>query len=181
MILESIDKLIQESNNNFLSYNTKEFLNYLNTEIKYGFIDKNNRIYKEKEVKEDNSNWVDNYTIQTKDRLSKTKIGHCWDFVELERFYFNKNNIKCKSYFIGDKDLNITHTFLIYFLDKKVYWIESAWFKLNGEYEFNSESECLNFVKSKFKQHNNYNSIILKEYSEPKSNTNQLEFMEQFK
>ena len=96
----------------------------------------------------------------------------------MERFYFNKNNIKCKSYFIGDKDFNITHTFLIYFKENKVYWIESAWFKLNGEYLFNSESECLNFVKSKFKQHNN--SIILKEYSEPKSNTNQLKFMEQF-
>ena len=77
MVLDQINKLIQESNT-FLIYNTKEFLNYLNTKINYGFIDKNNRIYKESEL--DTKDWINNYTIQTKDRLAKTKIGHCWDF-----------------------------------------------------------------------------------------------------
>lgn len=159
----------------FLDLSKRQLLEYLNNEIKYGFIDKNNKIYKESEL--DSKDWINNYTLQSNKRLLKTKIGHCWDFVELERFYFDSKHIKNKTFFICDKNLKITHTFLIYFLKNKIYYIESAWYKYKGIYSYKSEKECLSYIGLLFYKNYHVNPQI-HHYDKPKNNINQFEFID---
>lgn len=157
-----------------LSLSIDDFLLFLNTKIQYGFIDKNNKVYKESEL--NSVSWIKNYQLQTNERLLQTKIGHCWDFVELERFYFDYHHIRNESYFIRDSDLTITHTFLIYYQDNNVYYIESAWYKYEGIRKFNTKKQCLDYVKSLF-QTDYKNTPILRMYSKPKTPLTQNEFI----
>jgi hypothetical protein len=101
MIINNITTLIKESSE-ILNLSIDDFLIYLNTKIEYGYIGQNNKIYKSA-----NKEFEADYLLQVKDRLTSTKIGHCWDFVELERYYFNQLKIKNESYFICDDKLDI--------------------------------------------------------------------------
>ena len=166
-VIKEIQNLILESNNNFLNLNHEEFLNYLNTKIDYGFIDKNNKIYKESEL--ESKSWYDNYTLQIKDRLSKTKIGHCWDFVELERYYFNYHKIPNNSYFLCDPELTLTHTLLIY---NNNYWIESAWYKKKGIRKINNIKDVWEIYKNHHKK-----EVHMWKYNEPKFAMKQNDFI----
>lgn len=152
------------------------FLDFMNTKIKYGYIDKNNRIYHESEL--NSKEWADNYQIQLDNRLLKTKIGHCWDFVELERWMFNKLNIPNETYFIWNSKLTLTHTLLIYYLNDQVCYFESAWFKNKGIYKFNSISEFWKYFIPLYSKSNNDNSIKYKLYSKPTFTMNQFEFVD---
>jgi hypothetical protein len=161
MIINNITTLIKESNE-ILNLSIDDFLNYLNTKIDYGFIDKNNKIYKEV-----NEEYEKKYLLQTKDRLASTKIGQCWDFVELERYYFNQLKIKNESYFICDDGPHITHTLLIYFLNGEICYIESAWFKNKGIYKFKSKQEFWDYFLPLYSKSNGNVSLQYYLYKEP--------------
>jgi len=161
------NKIEKPSSDNRLLYihDILKFLTVLN-KIKYGYLDKNNKVYKLSEL--NSKEWNDNYQLQIKNRLLTTRIGHCWDFVELERWFFNSLNIKNETYFICDSDLKFTHTILLYFLNNKVYYIESAWFKNKGIYEFNSTQEFWAYFIPKYSKSNNINEFLeYHEYKEP--------------
>jgi hypothetical protein len=155
----------------------KKLEGLLNTmdNMDYGFIDKNGKIYTEEELSSEE--WMKEYRVQTGDRLSKTGIGHCWDFVELERDFCKKNDIPCKSFFVGDPDLEITHTFLTCSVGKDTYYLESALYKNKGLYKFSSQEECNNYVKKMMENSYGFDDVRVVEYSEPKRDTDQIEFM----
>lgn len=91
-------------------------------EIEYGFLDNNgNNIYDNIDF-EDTFNKV-YYLMSPEESLNK-KIGICWEQVELERKLFEENNIKNETCFIyiDDKNNLSSHTFLVYYVDNKVYW-----------------------------------------------------------
>lgn len=177
--LEDIDETFTDhklgsENNSILSLPVKDFLVFLNTSIEYGFVDMYGKVYKQSEL--DSKEWIKNYRLQINDRLLQTKIGHCWDFVELERFYFDYHKIKNETYFIRDSNVSITHTFLIYYIGTHVYYIESAWFKHKGIYEFDTKNQCLDYVKKIFKD-NYKSSPILSHYLKPNKALTQNEFL----
>lgn len=161
MIINNITTLIKESSE-ILNLSIDDFLIYLNTKIEYGYIGQNNKIYKSA-----NKEFEADYLLQVKDRLTSTKIGHCWDFVELERYYFNQLKIKNESYFICDDKLDITHTLLIYFLKGEIYYIESAWFKNKGIYKFKSKQEFWNYFLPLYSKSNGNVSLKYYLYKEP--------------
>ncbi|MBQ9019660.1 MAG: hypothetical protein IJ097_05060 [Bacilli bacterium] len=146
-------------------------------EIEYGWVDKkNNRHIKLQ-------GFADNYMLQSPKELINSKLGVCWDQVELERFYFKERNIVVNSYFIVHYDDNKCpcHTFISFEENNKFYWFEHAWKKHKGIKEFNTEKELLNEVKSKFidmELNNEYqeNHLFIYQYEEPKIHIDVEEF-----
>lgn len=102
-------------------------------DIQMGFLTKDNT------YKTDDSQGVDDYILQSPEQLLKSKKGVCWDVVELERDFFEKNKLIHKTYcIIKGNNTDINHSFLVSKLDNKYYWIEGSMsnsFGINGPYE----------------------------------------------
>ena len=132
------------------SINTpEELLEYMNNNIKYGFVGKNGKKYYDMYSSEWND-WHDECFVQTAEEVIESKTGTCWDQVELERAWFEKNNYKYKtiySWFEVNRPNSLpTHTFLIYEKDNKWYWFEHAFEAFKGIHEFNSAEEAIDYV-----------------------------------
>ncbi len=152
-------------------------MNQMNN-IEYGWLDK---FYK-KHLIVDNT-YSDDYILQKPQEIIKNKIAVCWDQVELERYYFRRNDWNIKTYFIVHYDNNKcpTHTFLTYEKKNKYYWFEHSWKKFKGIHEYISIKDLLKDVKNKFIQYelnNNYidSNLCIYNYSKPKSNITVQEF-----
>ena len=130
----------------------QELLDFMSNNIQYGFIGKNGKKYIDQDSEEWND-WYEECLVQTGEQVLKTKIGTCWDQVELERLWFEKRNYEIKTIFIWF-DLNYennypTHTILLYKKDKKWYWFENAFDTCKGTHEFNTVKEAIECVKEK--------------------------------
>lgn len=140
-------------------------------DIKYGYcwVDKTGK----RHYQMDNSFSYD-YILQSPDEVLASRVGICWDQVELERYYFEKLNIKTITYFIChyDNDRCPSHTFLTYKENDKFYWFEHSWEIYRGIHEFDSMKDLLKEVREKFiitELSNNYSesNLLLREYSKP--------------
>lgn len=154
--------------------NENEVMELMNN-INYGWIDKNGN----KHI-DDFENYADDYRLQEPKDLINSKLGVCWDQVELERYYF-KNNIK--TYFIVhyDGDKCPTHTFLVFEKNREYYWFEHAWEKFRGIHKYNSLNELLGDVRNKFihcelKDKYDDNNLVMYEYDKPKYNISVQEY-----
>ena len=119
-------------------------------QIEYGFLDNNGNNICDNVDLEYTFNKV--YYIMSPEELLNKKIGVCWDQVELERKLFEESNIKNETYFIyiDDKNNLPSHTFLVYYVNNKVYWFEHSWFDEKGINEYNNLNDLLNDVEIKF-------------------------------
>ena len=115
--------------------------------ISYGFIDHDNGIHRT--LKDDIENL---YKLQSPDELMESKVGLCWDQVELERDLFSSSGYSCNSFVIVymDEKRFKNHTFLIYQDRGLYYWFEHAWEKMKGIYVFKTPEEALEKVKEEF-------------------------------
>ena len=124
----------------------QELLDYMGNNIKYGFITKDGK-------KEFNnySNFYDECIVQTGKELLITKVGTCWDQVELERMWFIEHGYNIKTYFLFFESGGSlpTHTFLIYEDNGIWYWFENAFFNHRGIHKYSSIKEALEEVKKK--------------------------------
>ncbi|MBR1817586.1 MAG: hypothetical protein IJ772_01930 [Bacilli bacterium] len=127
----------------------KEFLEYMNNNITYGFIGKNGKKYQNFSSEE----WLKEGIVQNGEEVLKSKIGTCYDQVELERLWFENHHFEAKTIFIWfevDYENNYpTHTFLVYKNNHKWYWFEHAFEDCRGIHEFESLEETINTVISK--------------------------------
>lgn len=111
-------------------------------------------------IKYDSETPDEKYIIKTPDQLLKSKIGICYDIVELERYYFNKLRFEFKTFFTHGNHDDPTHTFLIFKDDKSYYWFESSWESYRGIHgPFSNYQDASKYVLKLF----NYNKLI--EYS----------------
>lgn len=119
--------------------------------INYGFLDKDGKNICDGKNEEYLFNKV--YYLMSPEELLNKKVGVCWDQVELERKLFDDNNITNETYFIyiDDKHYLPSHTFLIFYLNEKVYWFEHAWYDEKGIHEYNNLNDLLNDVELKFR------------------------------
>ena len=152
-------------------------------DIKYGFEDQDNNIYTTN-IKDFRNKFDHLYYLQEPEKTIQTKYGVCWDQVELERYYLEKNNIDAKSYFIiaYSKMQTQTHTFLVTKLDK-YYWLEHSWESHAGLHEYDSLNELLIDVKTKFEEYLIQNNIkeyeiVIYEYDKPNYGMDCSSFME---
>jgi len=146
----------------------KNIMNLMN-DIVYGWVDKNGLSHLN-----DFETFSSDYRLQSPEELIKSKIGVCWDQVELERYYFEKENINVKTYFLVHYDGGKcpTHTFLVFRKNDKYYWFEHSWDKFKGIHEYSTLKELLSDVRNKFIKYelnNNYvdEYLVLHEYEKP--------------
>ena len=150
-------------------------------QIEYGFLDNDgNNIFDDLEV-EYTFNKI--YYLMSPEELLKKKVGVCWDQVELERKLFEESNIKNETYFIyiDDKNNLPSHTFLVYYIDNKVYWFEHSWFDEKGIHDYNNLNDLLNdveikFIKSRENEVPNGLDVHIYKYNKPNYNISCDEF-----
>lgn len=127
----------------------EDLLDFMSSNITYGFVGKNGKIYTNPASDEWND-WYKECLVQTGDEVLDTKVGTCWDQVELERIWFEKNNFEFKTFFIWFEKYNgddyPSHTFLIYKSNNKYYWFENSFGIYRGIHEFNGEIDAINEV-----------------------------------
>lgn len=170
----------------------EEMLSYMSQNIKYGYIGKGNKkVYTPKDSNFD-SDFRNEYYLQSPEELIISKRAVCWDQVELERYWFDKNDYDFKTYFIyfAIDDSNLpTHTFLVYKQDNKFYWFEHSWHDRRGIHGYDDIETLLTDVKEKNFESaqkregatsEDYKYLSLREYSSTKFGANAEEFMSQF-
>lgn len=148
-------------------YTLNDAINIMN-DIEYGYIDIDKNRHNELE------NIVSKkYILQSPNELLKTKLGLCYDQVELERFLLQKNKWNIETYYILGKSTEYhTYTFLTFEKDNKYYWFENAWKKFKGVHEYKTQENLINDVKNKFIKYelDGIDNIEIHKYNKPKYN-----------
>ena len=129
----------------------RELLTFMGQNITYGFVGKNGKKYLDEHSLDWANNWYNECIVQSGEEVLKTKVGTCWDQVELKRLWFKKHNYQFKTIFIWfevnkSNDLP-THTFLVYEEKGKKYWLEKATSEDIGIYEFDTYEEVIEDAK----------------------------------
>ena len=130
----------------------------------------------------------DKYRTISPEELERTKIGTCWDYVELEAKYLSSLGFICTVKPLEEKQYSLyyieledndgdqpTHSWLGFKLNGKYYAFESSWKQKRGIHIFNSEKDMINTYEKWHKlcyQKNGIKSRILMKYK-PKRKYNQ--------
>ena len=116
-------------------------------DIKLGYRDKDGNL-----CSGFNKDFKERYYLQTPKSLLDSKVGLCFDQVELERELVTKLDVDCRTYFITypDDKMDYAHAFLIYKDAKKYYWIENAWLKYRGLHVYDSKDDLFDDILVKF-------------------------------
>ena len=75
-----------------------ELLDFMSKNINYGYLGKSGRVY-HFDDKDFNEKWYEEYILESDKDILKTLYGNCWDQVELERYWFEKNGYEVKTIF----------------------------------------------------------------------------------
>ena len=154
----------------------EEFYDYI-CSFNYGWSDKNGNVY-EKITKD----YLNDFILRSKEEVIKSKRGVCWELVELEREFFENNNIQYKTLFVHHNDDNhFCHTFSVFTLNNKYYWFEGVLKGKKGIFEFDTLDELLQNVIDNFKYINlgreyDKEKIEFYNYKKPKTGFSCLEF-----
>lgn len=167
-----------------------ELLNFMSKNITYGYLGKSGRVYHWNDDDFDDE-WFDDYILQSEEDILRTLSGNCWDQVELERYWFVKNNYEIKTiYQMVKLDYNNnypTHSFLI-FRDKEGLWnwFENSDSENRGIHQFLSFDELLKYQYNKYLKllrnlnilDDEINKIIFTEFTKPKSNITAADYLD---
>jgi len=123
-----------------------ELLQYMQDNIKYGFVSRDGRVYQNDDI-DWGRDWYSTCTVQSASGVLATNYGTCWDQVELERGWFTKHKYQFKTIFIifaMNKPNNYpTHTFLAFVKKDKWYWFENSFGTYRGIHEYASLQELV--------------------------------------
>ena len=117
--------------------NSAELIDFMDKNIKYGFMSIEGKIYDNQDLEEWQNAWYSKCIVQDGKNVLNSGYATCWDQVELERKWFLEHNYKVKTIFMcyeTEKALP-SHTFLIYQENNQYYWFEHAFEECKGIYE----------------------------------------------
>ena len=144
--------------------------------IQYGWVDKDG-------VKHTDWAHYEKYMLKLPDQLLKSRIGVCWDQVELQRKLFADAGIATRSFFIVHYDgkMNPTHTFILFEHNNKTFWHEHAWEAFRGLHEYDNLKAAISDIRNKFINNElggkyEPQNLVIYEYDAPKENLSCLEF-----
>ncbi len=114
--------------------------------IQYGWVDSDGG----KHI--DMAHYAERYMLQMPDQLLESRLGVCWDQVELQRKLFSDISVTTRSFFIVhyDEDKCPTHTFTIFEYDNKIFWYEHAWATMRGLHEYDNLKTAISDIRNKF-------------------------------
>lgn len=126
----------------------KEILDFFNEikNIKYGWHDKDGKIHESlKEHKE-------KFIQQDIDTILKDNYAVCLEMCEVQRDFFDKHNIDNKTImaYLDRGKNSVCHTFSVFFMNNKCYWLEASWKNKKGIHEFDSLEEVLEYYRDNF-------------------------------
>ncbi len=149
---------------NYEEIKTPEELLEFMDEIEYGFQDDEVNRYGSWDENEFEESVLTKWKLSSPKRLLETKIGHCFDQVELERDWFRNHEYKFKTFYImflfDEPNDYSTHTFLIY--EDKEQWklFEHSDYFNRGIHVFNNISDALKFeMNYHIKENEKYNMM----------------------
>lgn len=122
------------------------------TNIEYGFPDEDGSNIMTKDFDRWDNDFFEFYYLQTLEELQQSKIGVCWDLVELERKLFEDEGVSVSTYFIcsyNDEELP-SHTILVFKSNEEYFWFEYSWGQMRGIHKYNDISSLLEDVVDKF-------------------------------
>ena len=97
------------------------------------------------------------YSTITIEEFETYNVGVCWDFVNYEAKWLEDNNYDFSTVFIMiDDNKNCpSHTFVLLYLNNKVYWFESSWIKYQGIHEYETYEDAVDDIVEKHKEFTN--------------------------
>ena len=121
---------------NIYSLNILQFIDFV-SKIRYGYIDTDGSTHLNTF-----SNPNQKYLLQYPNQLIKSKVGLCFDIVELYRDYLTKKKIECESYYLEYNDGKTleTHAFIIQKRKNNIWYecLDNSWdedFKPHGYHD----------------------------------------------
>lgn len=145
--------------------------------IQYGWIDSNG------DKHTDMAHYAEKYMLQMPEQLLESRLGVCWDQVELQRKLFTDAGVATRSFFIVhyDEDKCPTHTFMLFEHNNKTFWYEHAWTVLRGLHEYDNLKAAISDIRNKFINNElggkyDPQNLVIYEYDAPKENLSCLEF-----
>ena len=166
----------------------EELLNFMSNKINYGYLGKNGIVYHHDDS-DFNSDWYEQYVLESKDDILENLYGNCWDQVELERYWFLKNGYEIKTIYemvkLDYDNVYPTHSFLIYKDNDYWYWFEFADFNNRGIHKFDTYDELLNYQYKKYIEllktfniaNDEVEKIIITEFDKPKEHISAEEYL----
>lgn len=154
-----------------------EILNDKMKDISLGYRDRNGSFYSGF-----NSKFRENYYLQNPKQLLESKLGLCFDQVELARELASKVGGATRTYFIvyPDDDMDYSHAIFVYKDNKRYYWYENTWFKYKGLHVYDNKEELLEDVLNKFVEtipEGNMKKVKMYAYDKPRFGSNYVRFM----
>lgn len=151
-------------------------LNKLNN-ISLGYKDKNGCCYMSPQ-----ENFRKEYHLQSPKDVLDSKVGLCFDQVELERDLISKMNVDSRSYIMtySDDQYEMAHAFLVYKIANKYYWIEHSWVKYRGIHEYETKDELLKDISKKYINiidNGKMKKLNMYQYKKPKFGINYIRFL----
>ena len=140
-----------------------------NKDIKYGWKSKKDGKYYN-HISEGLSK---NFSFQSNEEIEKNRIGICWETVEINRYYLQKANIPCKTYFfVVPAQSFYCHSVLVFQDKDKFYWMESSFKELIGIREYKSLKDLFydvldNFDKITHIKKTNFKNLKIYDYNSP--------------
>lgn len=131
-----------------------DLLDFMEHNIKYGYLGRNNKIYYHGDNDFDND-LVSNYVLESKEELLKNHCGNCFDQVEFERDWFINNGYEIKTIYemvlLDYKNNYPVHSFLVYKdEDNSWCWFENADYNNRGIHKFNTFDELIKYQNEKY-------------------------------
>lgn len=90
----------------------------------------------------------DKHRTVSSSNFKKYNGGICYDYVNYMVGFLGK--FKFKTFFNGyvekDGQIDYTHTYILVYINDKVYWIEDSWKSHMGVFEFDSEDDAISYI-----------------------------------
>lgn len=90
----------------------------------------------------------DKHRTVSSSNFKKCNGGICYDYVNYMVGLLGK--FKVKTFFNGyvekDGQIDYTHTYILVYINDKVYWIEDSWKSHMGVFEFDSEDDAISYI-----------------------------------
>ena len=167
----------------------EELITFLDENISYGVIDRNGNRLHDSSKKEFQDVCNKDWKVRPVFKILDDGIGHCYDQVEVERYWFEQNGYMVKTFWVTAyqeeiKNSGFSHTYLIYKDNEKWKLFEHSDYNNKGIYEFNSlieaivwqKSKQIEYAKSCVKPTTKYD-VVVYEYSKPKVGLNMTEYL----
>ena len=159
--------------------------------INYGVIDKNGNVLNDSSSEEFQIACNNDWYVRDVNEIIKSKVGHCYDQVEIERKWFALKGYQFKTFWVSAyqeeiENSGFSHTYLVFFDKTNRTWnlFEHSDYNNKGIYSFATLQEAIDYQSSnqvkyaanQIKPIKKY-SIFLKEFFKPPLNLKMQEYL----